>query len=50
MLHCLDKKVMKWDDGSGNIKKVIDGATPRGDFQELREWPEVPGRTGRKPL
>lgn len=32
---------MKWDDGSGKIKKVIDGATPGADFQEFKIWPEV---------
>lgn len=44
------KKMMKWDDASVNIKKMTDGATPRADFQELREWPHVDSmrRTGRK--
>ena len=50
MLPCSDKKVMKQDGGSGEIKKVTEGATPTADFQELREWPEVHGSTGRKPF
>lgn len=27
---------------------MIKGATLRADFQELGEWPDVHGRTGRK--
>lgn len=41
---------MKRDDAGVNLKKMTDGATPRADFRELREWPHVDSmrRAGRK--